>query len=250
MKRHFRPPVLSLLVLILAAGGVAAAAVSASTARSAKAPPPARLGVSVEVLRFSSAGRSLSASGLVTAKLTDDTGHTRTLKTRVALTAAAGGRSCQVLHLFLNQLNLSLLGLNAHLDKVVLDITGNPGGGVLGTLFCKLARAKVASAGRAADTRAINAAVRRNQGHVLRFTANLNPAVTSAPGAGATCPVLDLIVGPLNLQLLGLVVNLNQVHLTVTATRGGGVLGDLFCQLANSKTTTTNTTTTTTTTRT
>jgi hypothetical protein len=49
--------------------------------------------------------------------------------------------------------------------------------------------------------------------------------------------VLKLVLGPLDLNLLGLVVQLygptrNQpVILTITATRGGGVLGDLFCSL-------------------
>ncbi len=45
--------------------------------------------------------------------------------------------------------------------------------------------------------------------------------------------MLDLILGPLNLNLLGLVVDLNQVHLTITATPGGGTLGDLFCSLSH-----------------
>ena len=58
------------------------------------------------------------------------------------------------------------------------------------------------------------------------------------------CPVLDLVVGPLNLQLLGLVVDLQRVHLSVTATRGGGALGDLFCTLADNSTTTTASSTT------
>jgi hypothetical protein len=53
--------------------------------------------------------------------------------------------------------------------------------------------------------------------------------------------VLDLVVGPLNLQLLGLVVDLNRVHLTITATRGSGVLGDTFCKLADNTTTTAST---------
>ncbi len=171
-------------------------------------------------------------------------GHRSTVRTQVALAASTGG-ACQVLHLSLNQLSLNLLGLNAHLDKVVLDITGNPGGGVLGSLFCKLARAKVASVARAADARALTAAVQRRRGHVLRFSAFVNPAASANPAATATCPVLDLVVGPLNLQLLGLVVDLNQVHLTVTATRGGGALGDLFCKLADDSSTTTTSTTTT-----
>jgi hypothetical protein len=37
------------------------------------------------------------------------------------------------------------------------------------------------------------------------------------------------------LDLLGLVVDLNQVHLVVTAEPTGGVLGGLFCGLANTK---------------
>jgi hypothetical protein len=44
--------------------------------------------------------------------------------------------------------------------------------------------------------------------------------------------VLDLILGPLHLNLLGLVVDLNKVHLAVTATQGGGLLGNLFCSLS------------------
>jgi len=52
--------------------------------------------------------------------------------------------------------------------------------------------------------------------------------------AGATCTILDLVLGPLHLNLLGLVVDLNQVHLTITGQRGpGNLLGNLLCGLAN-----------------
>jgi hypothetical protein len=190
-----------------------------------------RLVVGVELLRLAASGRTLAGTGLVTATLTDN-GRRATTRTRVALTASAGGGSCRVLHLFLNELSLSLLGLNAHLDKVQLDITGNARAGVLGSLFCRLARARVAAA-RAADARALAAAVRRRRGRVMHFTAYVSPQATASQAANASCQVLDLVVGPLNLQLLGLVVNLQRVHLTVTATRGQGVLGDLFCTLAD-----------------
>ncbi|MGI8429651.1 MAG: hypothetical protein ACR2OB_10175 [Solirubrobacteraceae bacterium] len=218
-----------------------AVAIAISTTSPASAAPaapgarplakPAKLAVGVEVLRFATAGRSIRASGLVTARLTDNAGHTNTVRTRVALTAATGGH-CRVLHLFLNELTLNLLGLRAHLDKVMLDVTGNARGGVLGTLFCRLARARVASA-RVAAARALTAGVNAHPGHVLRFTASLNPTATTAAAPTSTCQVLDLVVGPLNLQLLGLVVDLNRVHLAVTATRGQGALGDLFCKLAD-----------------
>ncbi len=242
--RRFR-----LMLPLLAIVAVVAALTLASVAAPAAQPTTraSRLSVGVEVLRFAASGRSLTATGLVTARLTDNAGHVKTVSSRVALTAAAGG-NCRVLHLFLNELSLDLLGLHAHLDKVQLDVTGNPSGGVLGSLFCKLARAKIASAARASAARALNHGISHNRGHALRFTAYLNPAVASTTAANTTCPVLDLVVGPLNLQLLGLVVDLNRVHLTVTATRGGGALGDLFCKLADNNTTTTTSTTSSTTT--
>jgi hypothetical protein len=52
--------------------------------------------------------------------------------------------------------------------------------------------------------------------------------------AGGSCRVLDLTLGPLHLDLLGLVVDLNQVHLTITAQQGpGNLLGNLLCSVAN-----------------
>jgi hypothetical protein len=57
----------------------------------------------------------------------------------------------------------------------------------------------------------------------------------SAPvQATGTCRILDLTLGPLHLDLLGLVVDLNQVHLTITAQQGpGNLLGNLLCAVAN-----------------
>ena len=48
---------------------------------------------------------------------------------------------------------------------------------------------------------------------------------------GTICPVLDLTLGPINLNLLGLVVQTSPICLTITATEGGGLLGDLLCSL-------------------
>jgi hypothetical protein len=57
--------------------------------------------------------------------------------------------------------------------------------------------------------------------------------VTGAAGSGG-CTILDLTLGPLHLDLLGLVVDLNQVHLTVSGQTGNGqLLGNLLCGLAN-----------------
>ena len=58
-------------------------------------------------------------------------------------------------------------------------------------------------------------------------------AKTNAAAAPAACGILDLTLGPLNLNLLGLVVTLNQVHLVITAVPGAGnLLGNLLCAVA------------------
>jgi hypothetical protein len=64
------------------------------------------------------------------------------------------------------------------------------------------------------------------------------PAASPTPGmtgaAVVACPVLHLVLGPLNLNLLGLKVTLNQVVLDITAVPGAGnLLGNLLCSVAN-----------------
>jgi hypothetical protein len=57
---------------------------------------------------------------------------------------------------------------------------------------------------------------------------------SAAANAVAGCQVLNLVLGPLNLNLLGLVVTLNQVTLNITAVPGAGnLLGNLLCAVVN-----------------
>jgi hypothetical protein len=214
--------VITLLVAVMAIGFAAASAAAAST-------PKSHLHVVVQVNRFVVTPHGNVAHGTVTANLTDQAGHRTVIKAPLSLSASSGG-ACQVLNLDLKQLNLILLGLNVHLDEVHLVVTGQARGGVLGSLFCKLAHAK-ATAARVAVAHTMNASLRHHPLQPLGFTVALKPVATQT--AAATCPVLDLTLGPLNLNLLGLVVDLNQVHLTITATQGGGTLGDLFCNLSH-----------------
>jgi hypothetical protein len=60
-------------------------------------------------------------------------------------------------------------------------------------------------------------------------------AAAAAPGLApaAVCPILNLVLGPLHLDLLGLVVDLNRVVLNLTAVSGpGNLLGNLLCAVA------------------
>jgi hypothetical protein len=68
----------------------------------------------------------------------------------------------------------------------------------------------------------------------LSIPVSFNPNTTAASGAvqAASCDILDLVLGPLHLDLLGLVIDLNQVVLTITGTTGAGdLLGNLLCAI-------------------
>jgi hypothetical protein len=59
-------------------------------------------------------------------------------------------------------------------------------------------------------------------------------AVTLPLTATGSCTILDLTLGPLHLNLLGLVVDLNAVHLQITAQSGpGNLLGNLLCAVSH-----------------
>lgn len=89
-----------------------------------------------------------------------------------------------------------------------------------------------------------------NVNGVLTATGNLSGTLTSATGtvlgtvtnlvvsttvaATGTCQILNLVLGPLDLNLLGLMVHLNQVVLNITAQSGpGNLLGNLLCAVAH-----------------
>jgi hypothetical protein len=56
---------------------------------------------------------------------------------------------------------------------------------------------------------------------------------TIIPAQAAACDILTLVLGPLHLDLLGLVVDLNQINLLITAVPGAGnLLGNLLCAVA------------------
>ena len=78
---------------------------------------------------------------------------------------------------------------------------------------------------------------------VRTVTAPLD-ATTGAPSGAAaertfaavaeSCPILDLSIGAVDLNLLGLVVHLDPVHLNITAESGdGALLGNLLCTVAH-----------------
>lgn len=66
------------------------------------------------------------------------------------------------------------------------------------------------------------------------ITTVLNNVAAPAAATG-TCPILTLTLGPLNLNVLGLVVNIpNPINVNIVAQSGpGNLLGNLLCSVSN-----------------
>jgi len=151
------------------------------------------------------------------------------------------GQSCSVLDLELAPISISLAGLHIDTSSICLTITAQQGQGILGDLLCSLA-----GAGGILDT--LNGIL--NTADFLSGLSNiLNQALgqsrNAPPGGGnagtsvctGTCQVLDVVLGPLTLKLLGVTVKLNNcsngpLQVGVSAPATEGVLGDLLCGLA------------------
>jgi hypothetical protein len=73
-----------------------------------------------------------------------------------------------------------------------------------------------------------------SQGDVVtEITQTFTNVVASLLGSGRQCRILELDLGPLNLDLLGLVVDLSAVNLDIVAQSGAGnLLGNLLCAVA------------------
>jgi hypothetical protein len=68
----------------------------------------------------------------------------------------------------------------------------------------------------------------------VRIPARLNNGASAAqlPPIPNSCQILNLVLGPINLNLLGLVVRTNQINLRIDAVPGAGnLLGNLLCGL-------------------
>jgi hypothetical protein len=74
---------------------------------------------------------------------------------------------------------------------------------------------------------------RRVRREGVRMPASGFGVAAPAQSSQLVCRILTLTLGPLDLNLLGLRVQLNRINLRITAIPGGGLLGDLLCGIAN-----------------
>lgn len=96
--------------------------------------------------------------------------------------------------------------------------------------------------GQAYANGVLRATLRRGNGDLVgtvtrRITIPVKNATTTSDGAmlaqGEVCDILNLVLGPLDLNLLGLEVHLKRVVLDIVARPGAGaLLGNLLCAVA------------------
>jgi len=241
-------------MLVLALLGILAlVAPAAAEARAKASSSDGKVAVGAKITRFAVSGRKIVAHGVLTSRV-EGAGQSQAAKKNVTFAVSAQAGRCQVLTLTLDDLQLDLLGLRVDLSEVNLRIYAvrrGEGSGILGRLFCALSRSTIRLRGASAASadrelavahrivRSLNTRLEDHPMRAFRATAVLSSDDNaSAAQTTPSCRVLNLILGPLKLNLLGLVVELygenrnSPITLSITSFPGQGVLGDLFCGLS------------------
>jgi len=242
----FRAVVATVLVAALAAiaAGAAQAAPSTQQQPASIESTEGTLDVGFAVKKFVARGKHIYAVGDVIGTFESADGTTVTKKpftTKVRKISRTSGRTlqratriCDILSLNLAPLRLELLGLIVELDRVVLTIKADSNGGLLGSLLCGLAGGSGLTSlpTTVAANRLTTAAKQGGLTAGPGFALPVQAPTALPPVPGGICTVLDLVLGPLDLNLLGLMVHLDRVHLRITADPTKGLLGSLLCSLA------------------
>jgi hypothetical protein len=216
--------------IVAAVAAILALAIPAS----ANAATSSSMSMRAKITSFHATASGVVADGTLTGKLRSGTSVSRdSAPVRFKVAAKRSGKRCDVITLRLAPLDLELLGVQVQTSHISLDVYARKGR-VLGDLFCALAHAKVTFPRVA---RALNARLDGRPLRVLATSTSL-PARASAAAQPKTCQVLKLVLGPLHLDLLGLVVDLygktrsDPVVVTINAQPDKGLLGQLLCGLA------------------
>jgi len=161
-------------------------------------------------------------------------------------TSPSASSDCPILHLSLGPINLNVLGLQLTTSPICLNVDASPGKGqLLGNLLCGLSHAldqpggtlggflgTLSPANLTSLTNGLTSLLDGALGSLLdRARASISPT--------STTNILHLSVGPLNLNLLGLKVKLDNcsggpVTVDLNAVSGpGNLLGNILSGLAH-----------------
>jgi hypothetical protein len=118
-------------------------------------------------------------------------------------------------------------------QSLSVPITSTQSGGTLDGVF-NITNFAVNTAGQLVANGTFTGTLTDALGNVTNLSGTTVSSAVTNQATGGGCQVLDLVLGPLHLDLLGLVVDLNQVHLNITAQPGpGNLLGNLLCGVAH-----------------
>jgi len=139
-----------------------------------------------------------------------------------------------VLHLELNPIHLDVLGLKVDTSRICLDITADPNGGLLGSLVSDVANLLNPTAGGI-----LPSLTSVQSGLTSLLNGVLKPLGSQSNVSGASTNILHLSLGPVDLNLLGLNVSLDNcangpVTVDISAQSGPGqLLGNLLTSVSH-----------------
>jgi len=245
----YRPVVAIALVFALVTAPVAAHAAPPANPKPNAVPQPLVKLTGLVVNSLAVVDEELVANATATLEVVGRT-ITRDVQFPLSLVPiGTGADPCDILSLTLGPINLNLLGLIVNLDDcdegpVTVKITGTDG--LLGDLLCGIADLlngpldleavlnQLTAPQLAGLLSVVNFVL---DGIVDRLLATQIPqaaAMAAAAQANGQCPILDLMLGPIHLELLGLVLDTSQICLDISAQSGpGNLLGNLLCSLTN-----------------
>jgi hypothetical protein len=204
-------------ILLVLAAVLAAACALAAPASAADTTRVGKFTMTTKITSVRAAQGGLVANGVVVGRLNAGGTVIRDrAPARFRFSQNQVDGRCNILKLRLAPVHLALLGVRVDTSHISLDVTARRRGGVLGRLFCALT----------------NVELRFPRVAIARINRELDdaPIATRAPVRVAThqptCQILDLILGPPHLDLLGLVVDLygqtksDPVRVTITGEPG------------------------------
>jgi len=211
----------TLLVAALAVGATAAPAKAQSANSQINI-----TGVNLEGVAYDAVNQVLTATGGTVTGTIAGLPFTTDIENFELQLLQAGDAGCSVLDLQLAPIHIALLGLHVDTSPICLNITAFRGQGILGDLLCGLAGGNLGGLGGLANV--LDQALGGNTSPPTAATQDVCTGETE---------VLHLVLGPVDLTLLGLNVHLDNcdngpVEVCVSATANEGLLGSLLAGLA------------------
>jgi hypothetical protein len=141
----------------------------------------------------------------------------------------------QLLQIKLNPIDLNLLGLEVKTDPIVVTLSTQGGDGkLLGNLLGAVSTLVNFQGVGAALNNALGTVVNLVNSTSLTLPAGAVGSGTFDTAAAGTTQVLDAFIAPVHLDLLGLLVDTQPIHVSIVAHSGPGlVLGNVVSDLAH-----------------